>query len=258
MAWVRFEDVFCDHPKLLELPSGEWRWAHVSACCMSARHGTDGFLSPAVVRQVSAGVRGGSGADIGTDEVAAEFVAAGLWEEVDGGWLIHDWDVYNPPAKTAKDQRDSKERERQRWREQKRRQRARKRGEEEPQHSDDAPPEPADTVHPVSAPSALPRGGPRAVSRPDPTPREGREGRVSGLDLGAGADTSGRARLGAARPAQEGEATGAVREVGEGDSHAPQGADEQGSHPSGDRGTLAAMVRRAAEAARTNGGESSS
>ena len=38
---------------------------------------------------------------------AASLVAAGLWDEVDGGWEFHDWADYNPDAASVKAKREA-------------------------------------------------------------------------------------------------------------------------------------------------------
>jgi hypothetical protein len=85
MAWVRLDDVFDDHPKLLGLPL-ECVGLHVFGLTYSARHLTDGALTPPIVSHLSRG----------RDDLAQQLVDAGLWEALDGGWQIHDFLDYNP------------------------------------------------------------------------------------------------------------------------------------------------------------------
>lgn len=87
MTWVRLDDHFADHPKILAAgpPAG---WLYVCGLCYSARHLTDGFLATAQVRRL-AEVRN-------PIALADQLVAAGLWEKVEGGYRIHDYLHYNP------------------------------------------------------------------------------------------------------------------------------------------------------------------
>lgn len=86
MTWVKIDDQFQDHPKFLEVSlAGVGLW--VAGLAYSNRYLTDGFLTANAVRRLG-----------GAAKLTGELVAAGLWEPVDGGWLIHDYTDYNPPA----------------------------------------------------------------------------------------------------------------------------------------------------------------
>lgn len=96
MTWARFDDQFPDHPKVAEVgPLGGW--LHVCAICYCSRMLTDGFVPKGQVRKL---------ADI--DDVTpllTALVAAGLWEECEGGYRVHDYLEYNPAAEQVKAQR---------------------------------------------------------------------------------------------------------------------------------------------------------
>lgn len=81
MTWVKLDDGFADHPKLLSVSLAA-RWAYIEALCFAARHRTKGYLRPAVAARIA------------PPRVIAELVAAGLWEVNGDGWLIHDWADY--------------------------------------------------------------------------------------------------------------------------------------------------------------------
>lgn len=100
MPWVRLDDGFDDHPKILDLSDQAYR-LHVGALCFCARTLTDGFVSEGALRRL---VNGGH---------VAELVDAGLWEAGDGGWWIHDFLDYNQSAEQVLEERE-KARERQR------------------------------------------------------------------------------------------------------------------------------------------------
>lgn len=83
MSWVRVDDQFPDHPKLMRmgkdrLPAmGLW----VVGLCYAARYLTDGFIPDASL-------------PYGCKRQATLLVSAGLWGVVDGGYQIHDYREY--------------------------------------------------------------------------------------------------------------------------------------------------------------------
>lgn len=92
MTWARLDDRFPQHPKVIGLTDRAFR-AHVEAICYGCAHLTDGFVPESVFRRRSKAV--------------AELVAARLWDEADGGWLIHDFLVYNPTRADVEGDRES-------------------------------------------------------------------------------------------------------------------------------------------------------
>jgi len=99
MTWVKLDDAFATHPKIV--PIGPHALAlHIWGLCFSARHLTDGFVSIADlsgfpwVSKRSALIR-----DLGRLE------DAGLWRAVEGGYVIHDYLDYNPSAAQVKQKR---------------------------------------------------------------------------------------------------------------------------------------------------------
>src|SRR5438445_8293551 len=93
MAWVRLDDQFPFHPKLIK--GGPLiRSLQVSACCYAAQFKTDGFIPAEVVCTLLQGFTrylDPSAVDWGNEMVKLE-----LWEEKEGGFLIHDYLKYNP------------------------------------------------------------------------------------------------------------------------------------------------------------------
>lgn len=87
MAYVLVDDGMAEHPKIEALSDREFR-AHFRAMCWCARRGTDGHVPPQSLRTIGA-----------TPKVAASLVEAGVWDKNgDGGFVIHDWDEFNPPT----------------------------------------------------------------------------------------------------------------------------------------------------------------
>ena len=84
MSWVRLDDNFTFHNKVVGLSDGAFR-AHVEALCMVARNHTDGRVDA------------GPAARFHWDQHANELTVAGLWEPGDNGsYTIHDYLDYNP------------------------------------------------------------------------------------------------------------------------------------------------------------------
>jgi uncharacterized phage protein (TIGR02220 family) len=88
VAWVKLDDKFRVHPKLLAVsPVAGWLW--VCGLGYANDHRTDGALpgrglpavAPTVVRPM---------------KYAEELVKAGLWEVSETGWTIHDYHHYQP------------------------------------------------------------------------------------------------------------------------------------------------------------------
>jgi hypothetical protein len=84
VSWLRLDDGFAEHPKVLELSDAALR-LHIRAMCWVARQETDGAIPPAALRSLSAKAK-----------LAEELVASGLWEKADAGHVIHDYLAYNP------------------------------------------------------------------------------------------------------------------------------------------------------------------
>jgi uncharacterized phage protein (TIGR02220 family) len=89
MAWVRLDDGFPDHPKVVKVgPLGET--LQVRALCYAGRHLTDGFIPLEAVQRLTVGLGRTK------EKWSSLMVKAGLWEERDGGFVVHDYLEYNP------------------------------------------------------------------------------------------------------------------------------------------------------------------
>ena len=97
MTWVKLDDRFPDHPKVLALGDDYERGLalHVRGLCYAAGNLTDGFVPARAFREDVA--------------IAARLVAVGLWKEVAGGYLIHDFLDFNKSKAQV-------EKEREEWR----------------------------------------------------------------------------------------------------------------------------------------------
>lgn len=94
MTWVRLDDNFPDHPKVIGLGDSAFRM-HVAAMCWSARYLTDGHIPSSALRS------------IGSNKGATELHAAGLWDRTDHGWMIRDFLDYNPSKEHVEGKREA-------------------------------------------------------------------------------------------------------------------------------------------------------
>jgi hypothetical protein len=84
MTWFRVDDTWHDHPKVISCSlAARGLWLTAGTWC--ARHATDGAVPAAVVLREPAGKR-----------LAAELVAARLWDKTEAGWLFRGWLEYQP------------------------------------------------------------------------------------------------------------------------------------------------------------------
>lgn len=111
MPWVRIDDNFAQHPKVIQ--AGPLGIAlQVAGLCYANRHLTDGFIPRAATVTLldfsglavvgptnDLGV--GSGEDVAAQHVIALLVELGIWEEAQGGYQIHDYDKYQDSRETV-------------------------------------------------------------------------------------------------------------------------------------------------------------
>ena len=107
MSWLKIDDQFPDHPKVVEAgPLASW--LHVCGMAYCARYLTDGFIPGGQIRKL---------ADVdNASDLAAKLVQAGLWETVDGGFVVHDYLDYNPSAEEVKAKRRAGAKRQEEWR----------------------------------------------------------------------------------------------------------------------------------------------
>jgi len=92
VAWFRLSDDFSTHPKIIGLSDAAHR-SLIASYCYAARHLTDGAIVNAAARVLAA------------PKVQRELVTAGLWDEVAGGFLIHDYLDYNPTGDEVREKK---------------------------------------------------------------------------------------------------------------------------------------------------------
>jgi hypothetical protein len=86
VPWVRFEDTFDQHPKVVGLDDATYRmWTRAIAYC--SRNLTDAFLSRAAAKEL----RPSDWA-----RCAGKLIKAGLFELAADGYRLHDYHDYQP------------------------------------------------------------------------------------------------------------------------------------------------------------------
>lgn len=103
MPWFKVDDTLAFHAKTLAAGNaaiGLW----VRAGSWSMQTLSDGYIPAQVARQ------------LGNAREATRLVTVGLWDEVDGGYLFHEWELRQPSrAKVHADREANAERLRE-WR----------------------------------------------------------------------------------------------------------------------------------------------
>lgn len=84
MTWVKLDDTFPEHSKVISLSDKAFR-LHVTAICFAAKNETDGEIPRAALARLG-----------GSPKIAHELHEVGLWETTSrGGWVVHDYLEYN-------------------------------------------------------------------------------------------------------------------------------------------------------------------
>lgn len=87
MAWVKLDDQFPTHPKIIEV-GGDAAWLHVCALCYCGQHLTDGLVPKAIVGRLS---------DRDDPQaLVARLVEVGVWIDRGDRYEIHDYLEHNP------------------------------------------------------------------------------------------------------------------------------------------------------------------
>lgn len=89
MTWVRLDDGFLDHPKVVAA-GGDAGWLYVCGLVYAARHLTDGVIPQGMVARLSDRAE--------PLALAARLVEVGLWERTAGGYRVHDYLDFQPSA----------------------------------------------------------------------------------------------------------------------------------------------------------------
>lgn len=88
MAWMKVETSVARHRKFVKAgPAPSWLWVCGLAYCQEGL--TDGFIPTEALPYL--GVKNAA-------QLAHHLVAAGLWDQADGGWMVHDYLAGNKSA----------------------------------------------------------------------------------------------------------------------------------------------------------------
>ena len=100
MSWVRIDDQFFAHPKVVGL-SKDAKLLYLASITYSSQQLTDGRVPAGAVRVIAAFA--------GVDDLGAipELLDADLWERIPDGYAIHDYLDYQPAAETVRHERAS-------------------------------------------------------------------------------------------------------------------------------------------------------
>lgn len=99
MPWARFDERYPGNRKVRRLSDAAFR-LDVSAICWSNEHLTDGKIPDDDLETIGDVKRAKSAAN--------ELVRKGRWEQLDDGYLIHDFLEYNPSKEKVLAQREAK------------------------------------------------------------------------------------------------------------------------------------------------------
>jgi hypothetical protein len=95
MGWVRLDDNFADHPKVIGLSDYAFR-LYIHTLCYSNRQLTDGFIASTVFERMS----------VSNDRAWVELEEAGLWEVTEGGFIIRSYAEYQPLREMVEEKRE--------------------------------------------------------------------------------------------------------------------------------------------------------
>lgn len=92
MTWLKLDDGFATHPKIIALSDAAFR-AYIAGLCHAGRYLTDGGIAKKTLPTLA------------KPRVKNELIEAGLWRQTSAGIVIHDFLVYNPPKAEVEEKR---------------------------------------------------------------------------------------------------------------------------------------------------------
>ena len=102
MAWAKIDDKFYDNPKVRKAGK-EATCLYLSGLVYSSNQLTEGFISDAALGLVAY-----KGFVENEQTYASVLVDCGLWDQVEGGYIIHDYLEYNPTKEEIEEARARK------------------------------------------------------------------------------------------------------------------------------------------------------
>lgn len=105
--YVKLDVNYADDPKITAVSSGA-ELLYVRSLCLAKRLLSDGFIATTQLHRL--------GSDIPTDSLdfeaiggyAKELAEAGLWREIDGGWVIAAWEKHNETSDEVAEKMEAK------------------------------------------------------------------------------------------------------------------------------------------------------
>lgn len=107
MTWLKKDDRYPEHRKIRRLSDGAYR-LHDTALHYAAKDETDGLIRTEDIDELQHGRR--------LRRHIPDLMAAGLWEPVDGGWVLHDFLDWNPSHEQQEAKRAADRKRQQRFR----------------------------------------------------------------------------------------------------------------------------------------------
>lgn len=109
-GWVKFENVMPENIKIERSSDRAFRlW--VAGICFASRAKSDGFIPISKVLNLT---------NSATEKTVAELVNSGLFERVDGGYLVHNYLRYNPSSQRIRELQASSRDSTAKWRDKQR------------------------------------------------------------------------------------------------------------------------------------------
>ena len=109
MGWVKLDDGFSRHPKVI--PAGPLGMAlQVAALCYCNQYLTDGYIPKAVVPSLLpiSGIYDENGHEIIWKDIVSTLVELNIWYEVEDGYQIHDYSDFQPLREEVLKEREQK------------------------------------------------------------------------------------------------------------------------------------------------------
>src|SRR5690348_10516281 len=101
MGWIKLDDGFFRNPKVLQV-GRDAKVLYLAGLCYSGSSLTDGFIPTNATKVLAADAEIGS-----ARKPVDELVSAGLWDEVEGGYQVHDYLEFNQSADKVRANRDA-------------------------------------------------------------------------------------------------------------------------------------------------------
>jgi len=100
VTWVKLDDAIGENPKIARLSDSAFA-LYVTGLAYCNRNLTDGFIPSSVGLGQLRYCEGNAVPAI------RELEAGNLWEAVDGGWMVHDYPLYQPPREQVLAEREA-------------------------------------------------------------------------------------------------------------------------------------------------------